>query len=342
MPSPPATESIASAALSRGNRCVTIRAASIRPDGDQRHRALVVRAPGVRRADDGDLLVVDEVGLDLGPALVGQSGEDRHPAALAHQVQGVVDQLRAADADHGDVRAEPAGGVGDDRGEVLARRVDGRARPQLGGRRPPRGRRIGDDHRPGPADHGELQVEQPDRPGPEDDDDVADLDAVLVQAVEAAGQRLGQRELLGRDAGGRRHQPAGPDADRGDDHPLAEAAVDVVPDHQRVFAQVLQTGLAVPADAAGEDRAHPAERADLVPLDAVTELGDRAADLVAEHDADADALGLLPAHDPQVGAADRVRLDLEQDLARARRRVGQLGELGPAGPWNVKPRIALP
>ena len=32
MPSPPATEVIASAAWSRGNRCVTIRAASIRPD----------------------------------------------------------------------------------------------------------------------------------------------------------------------------------------------------------------------------------------------------------------------------------------------------------------------
>ena len=62
------------------------------------------------------------------------------------------------------------------------------------------------------------------------------------------------------------------------------------------------------------------------------ELGDRSAHLVAEHDADADALALLAAHDPQVGAADRVRLDLEQDLARTRRRVGQLGEFGSAGP----------
>jgi len=195
-----------------------------------------------------------------------------------------------------------------------------------------RGGRVGDDHRPGAADHGELQVEQPDRPGTEDDDDVADVDAVLVDAVEAAGQRLGQRQLAGREAGGRWHQSAGADADRGDHHPLAEAAVDVVPDHPGRLAQVLDTGLAEPADTAGEDRADPAERTDLVPLDAATELGDRSAHLVAEHDADTDALALLAAHDPQVGAADRVRLDLEQDLARTRRRVGQLGEFGSAGP----------
>src|SRR6185437_7433995 len=55
-----------------------------------------------------------------------------------------------------------------------------------------------------------------------------------------------------------------------------------------------------------------------------------------------DTLGLLPAHDPQVGAADGVRLDLEQDLARTRLGVGELGELRLAGALEREAAHRLP
>jgi hypothetical protein len=136
-------------------------------------------------------------------------------------------------------------------------------------------------------------VEQPDRPGPEDQHDVADVDPELVDADVAARQRLGQGELLGREAVGCPHQLAGAHATLGDEHEVGERAVEVVADHPGVAAQVRQAGLAVPADAAGEGRADPAELADLVALDAaldaVAELDDRAGDLVAEDEAGGDA-----------------------------------------------------
>jgi hypothetical protein len=44
--------------------------------------------------------------------------------------------LRAADADHGDVGAEPARRVGDDSSEILLGRVDGDGGSELGGHLP--------------------------------------------------------------------------------------------------------------------------------------------------------------------------------------------------------------
>ena len=139
---------------------------------------------------------MDEVGLDLGPALVGQPGEDRHAPRLPTTFRASLTscgrpmQTTATSAPNPPVASATTAA----RSSSSGRRSP---RAELGSRLPPQGGRVGDDHRPGAADHGELQVEQPDRPGTEDDDDVADLDAVMIDAVEAAGQQLSQREYSG-------------------------------------------------------------------------------------------------------------------------------------------------
>ena len=115
-----------------------------------------------------------------------------------------------------------------------------------------------------------------------------------------------------------------------------ERALAVDAEDARALAHVRLAGAALEAHAAGDVALGRDVVADLDVVDVVSDLDDRAGELVAERERRVDALlrPLVPLLDVQVGAADRRGLDLDDDLARAGDGIGDLVELEP-GPGST-------
>jgi hypothetical protein len=122
---------------------------------------------------------------------------------------------------------------------------------------------------------------------------------------------------------------------------LREPAVAMQPDGRVAQAQVREPGAALEALAAGDPRAGGDDGSGLEPGDARPDRDDAAGELVAgDHRAAVprDRMAVHGVRDravhplADVGAADPGRVDLEQELARARRRLGNLLDPDVAGP----------
>ncbi len=164
----------------------------------------------------------------------------------------------------------------------------------------------------------------PDRPGAEDHHDVAQADVEHLDAVERAGERVGDGREIGREIVGQRDQVLR--RDRRHRRPLGvRPGEGVVPVQQVVLAQVLEPLHTPPALAAREDRA---EEHAVALGDAGREhrlgphLREHADGLVAEHPRRGGPRVAVEER-PRVRAADPARLDPQDRAARV-----ELGLLG--------------
>ena len=171
---------------------------------------------------------------------------------------------------------------------------------------------------------GDADVHAPDRAGPEDDREVALLDAELLLGVDRAGERLQRRGLIEADVVGDVVEAVDLEHLLGHDHVLGEAAVVLVADGRLVLADLHPALLALVALATRHGR----DALDAVGnLEAALRVGpdldDLAGDLVAHGGGagDVDVAVLLDLH---VGAAGRAGLDLDLHLTRAALRLGDV------------------
>jgi hypothetical protein len=174
-------------------------------------------------------------------------------------------------------------------------------------------------------------VENPYRPRAQNQDHVVKPHPRAPLAVDAAGERLGQRQLLGGQVFPRHEQTARLDGVGGDLHILAQAPLDLVAHGPEVLADVLLVALAIEAPQARYPRVHGHRSAHLKTSDVPAHLGDVAGQLVAEDGGGMYAGGLLPAQDAQVGAAHRVGPHLHQNLVRPDGGCLDLGDLQLSG-----------
>ena len=268
---------------------------------------------------DRDLLA-DRVRHVDGHGLAAREADDLHQPAGADHVHPLLRRLDGAGAVEHDVdplaphRGHGVGvrGVQDQLGTHLLRHLQPRVH-QVGRQDDRRPRRL--------ARHRHHQA---DRPRAQDGHPVAQGHPRALDGVDAAGQRLDQGSVLGREAIGQRIHEV-----RRRDEQLRERAVDGRGAGERhVGAQVVPPRPAHPAGPAGHARLHGHELADLEALDPLAQLCDRAGKLVAEHQR---ALDDHIADPPvqvvvDIGAAHPAVLHGHGHLARPRGRRGALLE----------------
>ena len=139
---------------------------------------------------------MDQVGLHLGPPVAGEPRKDVDPSALAGEPHRPVDHLRHPNADDGDVDPDTAGRLRDHLRHVpgVGRNVGAE---NLGEPAAPL-RRLAHDDGSRAGEQGELDVQETDGAGPDHEHRIIHAHAGLLLPVDAAGERLGQRELFGR------------------------------------------------------------------------------------------------------------------------------------------------
>ena len=149
--------------------------------------------------------------------------------------------------------------------------------------------------------------------------------------VENTREGFGQSQPVGRHLGGDRDDVAASDCSGRHTQPGSQPAVDPVADEFAVTAQVLASGQAGPTGATGDDDGDGGLLSDGQPLDPLAEGGDPSGDLVSESDPRAHPGGFFTGDDAEVGAANRRRLDGQDDLAAARRGNGFFGKVNVSG-----------
>ena len=291
------------------------RAGIVGAAGQVLERALVVgRAPAGRgvgdRADHRDLAPEQGERVEAG-AVDGEDAEHDDAAEPAHRVDRGADRVGlAADAfgDHVDRVVRREFGEPAPAGFVLAENLDG---AELAGALL-LVRVAGEhDHARAHRLRGQLCGE-PDRAAADHEHRLTRFELRFGEAVDGAGERLGQRGQLAVDPGRR-----GEDGRGGGAHLLGHAAVLRDADQPAGdLALVVAAGMAVPAVAAAQQRLDADHVALAQAVDARADGGDDAADLVPRR---APRLGRkITAVPMEIRAADARVDDVDDDLAPRR------------------------
>ena len=221
----------------------------------------------------------------------------------------------------------PVRGVLDDRLEVFVPGIDGDVGTQAGRRRPPGLGQIGDDDLRGAGKAADGHVQQTDGACPDDDHRVAEPRLVVVKAVQHATQWLGQRQRRHRRAGLRHRDVLAVHGTLRDEAVLGQATVDVVSEDVGVVAKLLPVAQAVEARSTADRGCHNGCVAHPVAGHTLAERRDRPGDLVPQDDAGTHACGLLAPKDSQIGSADGVGANLQENLTLPRLRRADLGDV---------------
>ena len=220
-----------------------------------------------------------------------------------------------ADALDDDVHTVHTGQRADARGQILVDRVNRGVRAQLQADLPAGLHRLAQQHLRRAGQLRQLHHQQSDCTAADDEHRVAGADLRAVDAVEAAGQRLGHGAVLQRKL--RIEQEA---LRLGRIAEIGKAAVFIHADGVEVRAELLFATAAVMALAAVAIGVDGDMVADMQRFDRRADGGDRAGEFVAEHDRRNHLRGaFVPVVDMDVRPADTAGGDLNQDFARGER-----------------------
>ena len=210
--------------------------------------------------------------------------------------------------------------------QALPGDIDGVVQAEPLGQFEPLVGQVGDDDVARPLELGDEGRHDPDGSGSRHED-------VLGQAGELQRRVYGIAERVKdrRDVGVEVRDVVDPDVAGRHDEVLAVGPVNRVSDTLGIAAQVSLTGQAGPAAAADVVALTRDELADLQIIDLGTELDDLTAELVSEDQRGVHRLGSpsVPRVDVDVGAADPTAQHLDDDIVRARGRVGNVNEFKP-------------
>jgi len=269
----------------------------------------------VKAGLEGEVGVVDEVGVERDRGAAGRTAEEVDEAAFAGHLNGPLPGFGSGDGLEDDVGAAAFGcegaGSGDGVGDVRD------AEDLLGAKVTRRGDLVfaldhGNDAEA--EERGSVDEEQADGAGAEDDDGLAGMSARLFEAADDAGKGFGEGCVFERDGFGNLEGILFDDACR-DAKELGVGAVV----EEEVVAEVL---LVVAAEETGVARRGVEGKhtvAESKSGSAVADLDDGSGELVAEEAVGGEHFGVVAAAvDLEVGTAGEGRAYAQDQLARAR------------------------